>query len=245
MLQFLGDIHGNFNYLKELINLYNITDTTIIQVGDFGIGFTSKENDEKLLSDLNSFLTKNNIVLYAIRGNHDNPDYFIGNHILSNLKLMPDYSVITINDYNILLVGGAISIDRVPRMKENLHYLESNVDKEVYWVDEVIKYNEDNKDFIKTLTNIDVLVTHTAPSKCNPNNAFGFHPIVDSFAKRDFKLKNELITERKLLDDMFNDLKKNNDIKYHFYGHFHYSNVESWDNTLHILLNINEFYELR
>ena len=44
MLIFLGDIHGNFNNLKWQIETNKIIDATIIQVGDFGIGFTNENN---------------------------------------------------------------------------------------------------------------------------------------------------------------------------------------------------------
>jgi DNA repair exonuclease SbcCD nuclease subunit len=245
MLIFLGDIHGNFNNLKWQIETNKITDATIIQVGDFGIGFTNENNDNKLLEELNIFLKDNNIILYAIRGNHDNPKYFLGNHILSNLKLMPDYSVIKVNDLNMLLVGGAISVDRMPRIVENDTYLKVGDLRRKWWEAEVFVYGEENKKFIDSLRDIDILVTHTAPSKCNPDNSLGFHRIVERFALTDNKLKGELISERKLMDEMFSDLLKNNDIKYHFYGHFHFHNIDSFGRCAHILLDINELYELR
>jgi UDP-2,3-diacylglucosamine pyrophosphatase LpxH len=245
MLIFLGDLHSNFNNLRWYIENKKITDATIIQVGDFGIGFNNDKVDNQLLQELNIFLNQKNTNFFAIRGNHDNPKYFKGNHLLSNLKLLPDYSVITVDDWNILLVGGAISVDRIPRIKENGYFKDFNIDKQVYWQDEIFTYNDDNKNFINNLKNIDIVVTHTAPSKCNPDNSLGFNRIVDSFARTDSDLKNDLIEERKLADVFFSDLLSNNDIRYHFYGHFHFSNIDSFGRCSHILLDVGEFYQFR
>jgi hypothetical protein len=37
MILMLGDIHGNFNYLKQNIKQKRIDNCVIIQVGDFGL----------------------------------------------------------------------------------------------------------------------------------------------------------------------------------------------------------------
>jgi UDP-2,3-diacylglucosamine pyrophosphatase LpxH len=92
--------------------------TTVPDSQLFSIGFTTPENDMRILEDLNEQLKKKNITMYAIRGNHDNPAFFKGDHILSNLKLLPDYTVLDLEGKKILLVGGAVSVDRVPRLTE-------------------------------------------------------------------------------------------------------------------------------
>ncbi len=62
----MGDIHGNFNYVKWYIKAHKIENCTIYQVGDFGIGFTTEFNDMNILGDLNRFLNERNIQMYAI-----------------------------------------------------------------------------------------------------------------------------------------------------------------------------------
>ena len=119
MILLIGDIHGNFNYLKHQITQKNITDCTIIQVGDFGIGFTNRDNDIETLKNLNDFLMGQNITMLAIRGNHDNPDFFKGDIEFTNLKLLPDYTTLNLEGNNFLFIGGAISVDRTARIKEN------------------------------------------------------------------------------------------------------------------------------
>jgi len=133
---FLGDVHGQFDYLnwkiKDNPDVFN--NSSIIQVGDFGIGFKYNESSEKIsLKKLNDTCVKHNIHIYAIRGNHDNPSYFNQNHdpVYSNIHLVPDYSVLTIDGKNILCIGGAISIDRVYRIE--------GID---YWKDENFIFDE-------------------------------------------------------------------------------------------------------
>ena len=242
MILMLGDIHGNFKYLRHLLKEKQVTDCAIIQVGDFGIGFTSDENDRNAMTDLNVFLMERNITMYAIRGNHDNPKCFDGSWKWSNLHLVPDYTVLNLDGKNILLIGGAISIDRQPRIVENRAAAKYGSRRRYYWSDEKVVFNEE---FIKNIRGIDILVTHTAPDFCLPSNKFGFGSLVDEFAEGDKTLKVELTEEREILADICDLLNENNRIEKHYYGHFHTSNTEIIANCEHILLNINELKELR
>ena len=64
-LYFIGDLHGNFNYLKHMLK--DIRNSYLIQVGDFGIGFTDYLNDKDIL-DLNS-KTVTNLPLVQSKAN--------------------------------------------------------------------------------------------------------------------------------------------------------------------------------
>lgn len=241
MIIFLGDIHGNFNYITGEIQRKKITDCTIIQVGDFGIGFTTPENDRKILEAFNLFLKEHNIVMYAIRGNHDNPKFFQGDYILDNLKLIPDYTVLELEEHKILCVGGAVSVDRVPRLSEMQKAARYGSKKEHYWFDENFVFVVDK---VKDLTGVDIVVTHTAPEWCVPDNRKGFGSFVEGFAYYDNKLLEDLAFERAEVTKMFNLLNKNNHIKHHFYGHFHRHDLTLSGFTTHTLLDINEFWML-
>jgi predicted phosphodiesterase len=241
MILCLGDIHGNFNFLKNQIQTKKITDCTIIQVGDFGIGFTYKENDEQTLENLNDFLKDVNVTMLAIRGNHDNPSFFNGDYDLSNLKLLPDYTTLNLEGNNFLFIGGAISVDRTTRIKENSSNIKYGGRKRCYWDDELVIYKPE---ITKTLTDIDIVITHTAPDWCYPNNKLGFGSFVEDWAKNDQKLITDLSFERNQMTNIFLDLEKNNKIKKHFYGHFHKSYFATFNDIDHHLLDINEFYHL-
>lgn len=244
MLIFLGDIHGNFNYVQWYVKQHKLENCTIYQVGDFGIGFTSEFNDMNTLRLLDQFLKERNIQMYAIRGNHDNPKFFDGhlkNHF-ENLHLLVDYDVIEIDGKKILGVGGAVSIDRKPRIKDQLEYDRMGKKVELYWHDEVFVLDEEK---LKTIEGIDIVVTHTAPDFCYPINKHGFNWLVDGFIQNDEKLKEDLLVERILVTKMSEILKEKNKVNHWIYGHFHNSFIENFGDTHYRLLDVNEMFYLR
>jgi predicted phosphodiesterase len=233
----LGDIHGDFNFMMSKIKEINIGNkeeiTYLIQVGDFGIGFNDR-NDQEALFLLNTFFESRNIIALIIRGNHDSPDYFKGNHIYSNLKLLEDYTTMTINDKKFLFVGGAISIDRRRRMRYDEYR-----DQKSYWVDEKFVLDDEK---LKDMVDIDVVITHASPELCVP---YTFGSIVYDFAKDDNNLLIELQQERRDLTTMYYMLKNNGcELLQWWNGHYHYSYTDMIYDTKFILLNINEFKEL-
>jgi len=114
MIVTTADWHGEWNKVIREIKRLELSDCTIIQVGDFGIGFEKPEKELRTMQYLNATLESNNIKLYAIRGNHDDPAYFDGTYKVGNIELLADYTILNIEGKSILCVGGAISVDRSP-----------------------------------------------------------------------------------------------------------------------------------
>ena len=112
---FCGDIHGEYDVIPNFIRDHKLYNVAVIVVGDFGIGFEVMKTEIKRLNYLNNRMKHTNSKLFAIRGNHDNPLYFTGEFDKSNVKLLPDYTILNLNDNNILCIGGAISVDRKQR----------------------------------------------------------------------------------------------------------------------------------
>lgn len=230
---FLGDIHKNFNLISQYVKLYDIRDASIIQVGDLGVGYNLFTTEKKWLEDVNNVLVDRDVTLYAIRGNHDYKPYFDNDPFeLSNIKLIPDYTILNIGDNNILCIGGAVSVDR--------KLLKSGIS---WWEDEVFILDKEKIDNIR---GVNIIVTHTAPEYCPPDNRFGFGPFVDEMIKDtgDDKLKSDLMIERKTVTDAFEFIKTNNSIEYHLYGHFHRSQTLNLNGIQHRMLGIGELYEL-
>lgn len=225
---YLGDIHGQFNIIIGWINQNkHLNNCNIIQVGDFGIGFRPKQEHHEM-KILNDKLKSKGHNLFVIRGNHDNPKYFDQQHDYEHIKFLPDYTILNLDGYNHLFVGGAISIDRILR-----------TENQDYWSEESFNLNLEK---LKNITNIDVLVTHTTMTFTKP---LFFSQIVYDFIMKDNALKFELEEERNKIDLMWGGLNSNdNKIKYHFYGHFHFPNIEQINETKHKLLDINEFYSV-
>ena len=242
---FIGDTHGNHNYIQKEIKGKKITNTTFIHVGDFGIGFINREREIEQIGVWNNKLKADNNILYVIRGNHDDPHFFnekdIHDYDRSNIKFLPDYSVIEVEGKKILCVGGAVSIDRVPRRRMNLQEIRYGRDKQYYWPNEKFYLDREK---LEGLSGIDIVVTHTSPNFAKPFDTKGNWPyIVKQFLYEDDALEDDLIQERLLLDEMYNILKKNNKIDDWFYGHFHRNDTTLHENTLFHMLGINELYE--
>lgn len=222
----LGDIHGDFQTVVHFARKNEGLDPLyLIQVGDFGAGFHSTFVED--MEYMNEELKNNNVTLYVIRGNHDDPKFFNGEYEWSNLKLLKDYTVLTIEGKRILLVGGAISIDRIQR-RENVSW----------WKDEVFDFKPE---LLEAYEGIDVVITHSSPNFVFPQT---FNNLVMSFAAYDDKLIDDLTAERERFNEMYEILIKKNKIKDWFYGHFHTTRSEVYENTRFSVLGINHFHEL-
>ena len=244
-IMYLGDIHGNFNLIGQYIDRFGIKDTHIIQVGDFGVGFKSLVKEKRELELYHAKLVKNNVIVYAIRGNHDFPRYFENDPFgFTNIKLIKDYTVLNLEGKNILCIGGAISVDR--KMRYTKDQREGNFDirtgYESWWPDETFTWEDDK---LVNLRNINIVVTHTAPDYCVPDNGNGFGPFVNGLIANDPDLKFDLLGERRDMTLAFQTIKMNNDIEFHYYGHFHRNDMIEMYGTKHRLLGVGELWEER
>ena len=59
---YLGDIHGNFSLIHQYVKMYDIKDAHIIQVGDFGVGFSTLDKEKRSLSMFHDLFVKNNVI---------------------------------------------------------------------------------------------------------------------------------------------------------------------------------------
>ena len=220
LLLFVGDIHGDVRYLYDKCS--HIEDALVIQVGDAGFGFSHYLKESQTLKTFNELCKDKNLDLVFVRGNHDSKNRFIkfANELkLSNIHFPIDYEVIKFNKQQIQLIGGAVSLDRSQR-QEGINY----------WFNETVDCD------LSRCQNVDILVTHTAPTFCHP---VGFNEFVFQWAQRDKFLLNDLKNEREQLNDILRACNP----KLHVYGHFHQSHVEAIDDCTHKLLDINEVWE--
>jgi len=246
----IGDTHG-IRPIFEIVNNNNFQGENLIHVGDFGLGFETIGRDIKNLELLDEMLLDTNNNLYVIRGNHDNPIFWDKSKGLNlpkfhNLKLVDDYTVLTIEEKKVLFVGGAISIDRRPRMNDFPY--------PTWWKDEVFTYQPERLDAVVTKhKDIDVVITHTAPKFAYPTDdnvsIVNHYQTVEAIHGID--LKAELRAERDSVTEMYDDLihHYHKTPKHWFYGHFHSSRHQAHKigegKTIQFhLLNVNEVYEL-
>lgn len=231
----LGDIHGHWSLIINFLDKISETNSCIIQVGDFNVGFDRYDSECKRLKNLNNELIKRDSVLYIVRGNHDNPSWFKDDEFLeikselSNIKFVPDYSVININGENFLMIGGAVSIDRtVQRQKSYVSW----------WEDEILNFDSDK---VKNLRNIDRMICHISPNFCEPLTMSG---VVYEYLKKDGGLLQDLRTERDNITKLVNIVMSNNKLKGFYYGHYHKSFRFYHNDCEFIGLDIDEFKQL-
>ncbi len=211
----LSDLHGEFGRVVREIEKLDIRDQTIIQVGDFGVGFVSYEEDRATIDGLSDYLGGRNLHMYAIRGNHDNPALFTHNSPMNgeHITLLPDYSVLEIEGHKVLCVGGAISVDRGARQAYG----------HPYWPEEPMVWDEARLRSLD-LSGLEIALTHNCPSVAPP---YAHNKMVLSYAATDPTLIGDLVSERGRLDAMYEALKELARPAYWFFGHHHaYSQVE-------------------
>lgn len=140
-LRLIGDIHGEYREIYEIIRTQFDYDLTI-QLGDFGVGFGTVES---YLNDLNSDRVK------ILHGNHDNPT------ILANYPHdLGRFGVYDFYGMKIFFVAGAWSIDQQYR-KPGF----------TWWHNEELSFKEitDCLDLWEKVCNdIDLVITHDCPN---------------------------------------------------------------------------------
>lgn len=237
-----GDTHGNWDFLINYIEKKSITNVIFLQVGDLGVGF--KHNDFDRFNEINEILAKNNCFLYSIRGNHDDPFYFSESFVdnWSNVVLVPDYTVINSNNKNILCIGGALSIDRIPRQ------IKGRQQGKTFWFrKEQFVYKPKVIEHIYENHTIDVVITHSAPKSFyphHPKNPEYIPNIVKDFAMEDKKLISDITKEREEFEKLWNQLNSlETPPKLWAYGHFHRSHQDIHENTVIKLLDIDEIWD--
>lgn len=219
----IGDIHGAFDRLKNLVSQKDIKDSILICVGDFGIGFKRKyqENVDDC-KKLNDFFCARNVTFMTIRGNHDNPMFFnsVRAVCLSHVKLLPDYYSETLNGEKFLFVGGAISVDRA--------YRHSNIS---YWADEAFVLDKSRA------ASCDVLITHSAPSWIGPYDKSG----ISHWIENDTTLWEQCTQERLAHNELIRLCKPSKS----YHGHFHCSSWVDEAECFSTILDIEEIKEHR
>jgi DNA repair exonuclease SbcCD nuclease subunit len=238
-LYFCGDIHGEFHSFRWKLD--RIPNAVLIACGDIGMGFNQIEYYHEVFENLNLKLSEQNTYLLMLRGNHDDPKYFDGSfREFSHIRLLPDYSVISVGDTNVLCIGGATSVDRTMRIGNEII-----TGKKTYWSDAELpifdeqKLDEINQQFENS---IHIVATHTCPSFAYPATKGG----ILYWLQKDENLKQTLEYERAIMDKIFFKLKESqNNITDWYYGHYHQHHLEQHHDINFRLCDLAELNEFR
>src|SRR5574343_13744 len=170
----VGDVHGEWKLLDYLIKREK--PSIVLQTRDFG-WFPHIFKFNLVLPD--------GVKLYWCDANHEcffdlNYNYTDAiNEVAPNVFYMRRCSVLTINDKNIMFLGGADSIDKGSRTLG------------IDWFPEEVITMSDLKD-LDLSKNIDIVISHTCPLEFNPiKNYYGNDPSREacSFILKHFKPK--------------------------------------------------------
>lgn len=243
MIVVTGDLHREYDIRKldEIAGISKVPSVVLI-AGDFGgIWFDGSEDDngvfqisEKDAAFINR-LSQYPFKIISCLGNHENYDVInrlprtsaYGGKVIrlsDNVELLDRGYVYTIEGYNILSIGGAMSMDRIYR-QEHISF----------WMDEVISSDDIQRAFtqLKIFKNkVDFVLTHTCPLSVleyELNNSKD-----DNYeAKIKFALEND--PSAKLLDKVKDQIL----FRTWYYGHFHIDKkiISPENNVFHCLHN--------
>lgn len=232
----IGDTHGDTHFLVDAIgNLRQAGVTHALVLGDFGI-FPHLHETYVFLDKVNAALMDANMLLIAIRGNHDSTDWWRAQfgrgvnrlwhrnaHVRSNIVIAPDINHFKLDGKTFYTINGAVSIDISTRLQ-----MERNSGPRTrWWPDEGITDEQVRAVRNTVVANpfdpeskglrVDYLFSH----QCSNATPFGGGLIPDFESERD----------RERFDEILHHLKP----RKAFHGHMH--RRYEWENTYHMVKN--------
>lgn len=211
MIIAIGDIHGKISDLSDKIDLLKLDHgVSFIHLGDFGLGFDNPLKEHKKLKTLDYSLSRSGSKMFVIRGNHDNPTYWTnnGSYDMNNIQFVPDNTVTEIEGKVCLFAGGAISIDRINRVK--------GVN---YWPNET--YHWEKPKIIPK--RIDCLFTHDVYHQCSPFKTES--PITLRWLGVDKTLRADMEESQEEMKKLHDFVMSINDDFSWYHGHYHESHT--------------------
>lgn len=213
-LYICGDIHGEIKRLvHDAAHRLKIRCADIFVVGDFGVGFGRPNSMDVRYCEIRSALEANDICLYTIRGNHDDPAFFDGQHDYERLHFLPDHKMIELCGKRIYPIGGAVSTDidlidpltRKSRRTINESLIKHGSSKRVWWQNEaLVQITEGLPE------SADIIVSHEAP--------LSFAPMLERDKHVGESTWQQVVESRRYLDYVLKAIKP----PLWFYGHYHH-----------------------
>ncbi len=176
MIYITGDKHGKFTSVKNFCTTFNTTTNDILIIlGDVGLNYFLDERDsiqKKKLAILP-------ITFLCVHGNHEERPENISTYKTKkfnggivyyeeeypNILFAKDGEVYNLNGNNVLVAGGAYSVDKYYRIEKGMRWFKSELPDN--------KKKEDILNGVKLYNNkIDIILSHTCPQKYIPVETF-------------------------------------------------------------------------
>lgn len=222
MIYITGDLHGNIEQIKEVMDKVNCKiDNVIIQLGDAGFNYHLNKKDKQV----KDFVYNYDINWFVIRGNHDaNPIYNkniveteqYGNHgyiekDYPNIFYAENGNVYNIQGNDFLVLGGAYSVDKWYRIDHGYNWFN----------DEQMSKEEMEKFWQSGISKVDAILSHTCPYENMPRHLF-LSQIDQS-------------TVDNSMEYFLHNVKKKVQYNNWFFGHFHAN--EQIEENMYMLYN--------
>lgn len=168
----VGDVHGDIGWLLQRVFRYAQLKNceVVVQNGDFGyFGARDERDGSRYLDKISKYAVKMGLKFFWLDGNHDNHIYLWEHYapdetgmipMRENVTHLPRGCVWEWDDVRFMSVGGAYSIDKAQRLKE-----EAKTKKPLsrWWPTEIL--TEEQAQFAAARGPVDVMFTHDAPIK--------------------------------------------------------------------------------
>ena len=181
-----GDCHGNFTWLENLKEKYEPEKTAIIILGDAGLNFYLTKTDDKIKKSVEA----KGYYLYCVRGNHEarpkdvpnmkilwdddimGPVYYQEKY--PHIRYFFDFYNYVIDGNNVLVIGGAYSVDKYHRLMRFGFSEEDNNPKITGWFNNEQLTKEEMTLCSTWYKNakFDFVFTHTCPYDWEPTDLF-------------------------------------------------------------------------
>jgi len=191
----------------------------------------------KKLEELNEVLSMNESHVVFIRGN-DNVTLFKNNVLnLSNIKCIDDFGVIKVGGFNMMCIGGSISIDREWRKRQ-----QERIGKRLYDENEGMDYRDEDVDKVFNELPIHCILSSCGPSFSNPG--MGFYSS-SNWVRDDKKLYEDMKNERLKMDALYNKLIEKNKKPYLWiYSKFNMSSESNMNDMIFLSINNTRFINI-
>lgn len=176
MIYITGDTHGDFGrimYFSKIMET-SLRDVMII-LGDAGVNYHLNSRDEKKKQKLSSL----SLTIFCVHGNHEQRPQEIDTYIekiwrggivyvelaYPNILFAKDGEVYDFEGAQGIVLGGAYSVDKDYRLKRHMAWFENEQmsEEDKYRIEDILHHLG---------WKIDIVLSHTAPLKYEPQEVF-------------------------------------------------------------------------
>lgn len=177
--------------------------SVIFVSGGFGFGTKDDKFFEDILTKVNELLEKNNSKLVFVRGCNDDPSYFTEKKFdYSNIIFAEDYSIVKLDGFDCLCVGGSMPIDRQWRIEQG-----KRLGRHLFFEGCNTTFNQELIDEAVNDNNIAVIVSSDAPTFLPP---YVDNSRNSKWVEGDKNIIRDMTEQRLVMDHIYGEVTKLN-----------------------------------